>query len=426
MRDIKQDTEPRAAPEGVTSEALTGTPAALLTPDTAAEIDGETYQLEVTGMTCGSCQSRVQRALRRQPGVRDAVVNLATGRATVEADRGALVPEHLVELVEKLGYGAQPLAGASQTPAQVAEQIDAQDARERAGWLRRIAVAVPLTVIITTLTYAAPHNHTARWIVAILAVPVQFWCGLPFLRGAVARARVRTTNMDTLIALGTLSAFVFSTYELLFITNLHDHSGPGGEFNSGHLHYDMSAAIITFLLIGRWCEAIAKGRAGRAVRDLAMLGATQARLVDERDPEQPERLVPVEQVRRGAVFRVRPGDKIPVDGIVLSGTSTVDESMLTGESLPVEKRAGALIVGATLNVDGALLARATAVGTETALAHLVALVEKAQASKPTIQRLADRIAGVFVPTVLALALLTVVGWTLAGEAEGGSSRPSRC
>ncbi len=379
----------------------------------------DTYELDVTGMTCGSCSSRVQSALGREPGVLDAVVNLANGRATVEAKVGAVAPERLVEVVERLGYGAAPVDVAKLTPGQAAEELEEAEARERRGWLGRIAVAVPLTTVIVALTYTLPHNETARWIVAVLAVPVQFWCGLPFLRGALVRARARTTNMDTLIALGTLSAFVYSTVELLTATNLHDHGGPGGEFMSGHLHYDMAAMIVTFLLVGRWCEASAKSKAGRAVRELAMLGASQARLIDEHDSASPERLVPVEDVRRGDVFQVRPGDKIPVDAIVLSGDSTVDESMLTGESLPVEKHPGSLVVGATLNVDGAFRARATAVGADTALAHLVALVERAQASKPQIQRLADRIAGVFVPAVLALAALTATGWVLAGESERG-------
>jgi cation-transporting ATPase V len=376
------------------------------------------YELDVTGMHCGSCAARVQSALGSEPGVLDAVVNLATGRATVDTAAGAVAPERLREVVEGLGYGATPVV-ASQTPARAAEELDAAEARERAGWLRRIAVAVPLTTAIVVLTYAWPHNETARWIVAGLAVPVQFWCGLPFLRGALVRARARTTNMDTLIALGTLAAFTYSTVELLTATNLHDHGGPGGEFMSGHLHYDMAAMIVTFLLIGRWCEASAKGRAGRAVRELARLGASQARLLDEQDLTAPERLVPVEQVRRGEVFLVRPGDKVPVDGIVLAGDSAVDESMLTGESLPVQKSPGSMLTGATLNVDGALRARATAVGADTALAQLVALVERAQASKPQIQRLADRVAGVFVPSVLLLAALTAAGWILAGQSERG-------
>jgi copper-transporting P-type ATPase V len=386
---------------------------------TPGEGDGHgVYELDVTGMHCGSCAARVQSALGGEPGVEDAVVNLATGRATVEAAAGAVAPERLLEVVEGLGYGAAPVV-ASQTPARAAEELDAAEARERADWLRRIVVAVPLTTVIVVLTYAWPHNQTARWIVAALAVPVQFWCGGPFLRGALVRARARTTNMDTLIALGTLSAFTYSTVELFTATNLHDHGGPGGEFMSGHLHYDMAAAIVTFLLCGRWCEASAKGRAGRAVRELARLGASQARLLDEQDLTAPERLVPVEQVRRGEVFLVRPGDKVPVDGIVLTGDSAVDESMLTGESLPVEKHAGSLLTGATLNVDGALRARATAVGADTALAQLVALVERAQASKPQIQRLADRVAGVFVPSVLLLASLTAAGWVLAGQSERG-------
>ncbi len=377
------------------------------------------YELNITGMTCGSCSARVQNALGQEPGVLDAVVNLATGRATVETAPEAVSPERLIEVVEKLGYGAAPVEEAALVPARAAEELEAAERRERAGWLRRIALAVPLTVAIVVLTYSRPHDETARWIVAVLTVPVQFWCGLPFLRGALVRARALTTNMDTLIALGTLSAFTYSTVELFTATNLHDHGGPGGEFMSGHLHYDMAALIITFLLIGRWCEARAKGTAGRSIRELAMLGASQARIIDERDPTVPERLVPIEQVRRGDVFNVRPGDKIPVDAIILTGDSTVDESMLSGESLPVEKHPGSLVVGATLNVDGAFRARATAVGGDTAHAHLIALVERAQASKPQIQRLADRIAAVFVPSVLVLAALTAAAWVIAGESERG-------
>ena len=256
------------------------------------------YELNITGMTCGSCSARVQNALGHEPGVLDAVVNLATGRASVETEPDAVTPERLIEVVEKLGYGAAPVGESSLIPARAAEEMDAAESRERAGWLRRIAVAVPLTIAIVVLTYTRPHEQTARWIVAALAVPVQFWCGWPFLRGALVRARARTTNMDTLIALGTLAAFVYSTVELFTATNLHDHGGPGGEFMSGHLHYDMAALIITFLLIGRLCEAIAKGSAGRSVRELAMLGASQARIIDEDDPSAPERLVGVEQVRR--------------------------------------------------------------------------------------------------------------------------------
>ncbi len=389
-------------------------------PIAAESSDGrhDVIELDVTGMSCGSCAARVQGALGTAAGVADATVNFATGRATVEIERGSEDAQRLVEVVERLGYGASPVDASAQSPAATVAEIEAAEATDRAGWLRRVLVAAPLASAVVVLTYSEPHNVTARWIVAALTVPIQFWCGLPFLRGAWVRARARTTKMDTLIALATLTAFIYATVELLTAPNVHVHGGPGGEFNA-HLHYDISAVIITFLCVGRWAEATARNRAGRAVRELTMLGAQQARLLDASDPSVPERLVPVEQVRRGDLFLVRPGDKVPVDGIVVSGSSAVDESMLTGESLPVEKSEGATLTGATLNVDGVLRAMATAVGADTALAKLVELVERAQASQPQIQRLADRIARVFVPAVLALASATALAWVLAGQSERG-------
>jgi cation-transporting ATPase V len=375
-------------------------------------------ELEVSGMTCASCVSRVQRALGREPGVSDARVNLVTGRASVDVAAGAVELDRLVEIVERLGYRARAVDESGITPAAVVAELEASEARERASWLRRITVAVPLSIVIAGVTYGDPHGVKARWIAGVLCVPVQFWCGWPFLRAAWLSARARTTNMDTLIAVGTLTAFIYSTVDLFTVTDVHDHNAAGGEF-SGHLHYDMAAGIITFLLVGRWAESSARSRAGRAVRELTTLGALQARLIDPDDPDAPERLVPVEAVRKGDRFAVRPGDKVPVDGVVVWGSSAVDESMLTGESLPVQKSEGANLTGATVNLDGVLHATATAVGTETALAKLVELVERAQISKPNIQRLADRIARVFVPTVLLLAGLTFAGWALAGQAERG-------
>jgi copper-transporting P-type ATPase V len=373
----------------------------------------EVVELDVSGMTCGSCAARVQRKLSRQPGVSEALVNYATGRATVVLEPGALDPEQLVAAVQSAGYDAAPVAESATQQARTFEELEHSEAREQAGLVRRIAIAVPLATAIAALTYTQPHDQTARWIVAALAVPVQFWCGLPFLRSAWARARARATNMDTLIALSTLAAFVYSTVMLLSASAVYEHGVPVGKFNMP-LCYDMGAIIVAALLIARWCEAKARSSSGRAVRELAQLGATQARLLDPEDPSLPERVVPVEQVRRGDLFRVRPGDSIPVDGIVIAGASAVDESMLTGESLPVEKDVGALLTGATLNVDGVLQARATAVGADTALSQLVALVERAQASKPKIQRLADQIASVFVPVVLVLAALTALVWVLTG------------
>ncbi len=374
----------------------------------------EVIELDVSGMTCGSCAARVQRALDQQHGVSEALVNYATGRATVELEHGDLDAERLVNAVRGAGYDATPVLPSAGEQAHAFEALEKNEAREQVGLLRRIALAVPLATAIAILTYAYPHDPTARWLTAGLAVPVQFWCGLPFLRSAWARARVRATNMDTLIALSTLASFVYSTVMLLTASAVYQHGVPVGKFNMP-LDYDMGAIIVAALLIARWCEAKARNRSGRAVRELARLGATQARLVDRDDPHAPERLVSVEEVSRGDVFLVRPGDRVPVDGIVIDGASAVDESMLTGESLPVEKEVGALVTGATLNVDGALRARATAVGADTALSQLVALVERAQASKPKIQRLADEIARYFVPAVLILAALTALGWVLTGQ-----------
>ncbi len=394
-----------------------------MTPNQVAEpaaipdlLDGEreVIELDVTGMTCGSCAARVQRTLGQQPGVSEALVNYATGRATVELEHGDLDADRLVAAVQSAGYDATPVLPSAGDQAQAFELLEETEAREQAGLLRRIAVAVPLAATITALTYADPHGTSARWIAAALAVPVQFWCGLPFLRSAWARARVRTTNMDTLIALSTLASFTYSTVMLLTASAVYRNGVPVGKFNMP-LDYDMGAIIIAALLIARWCEAKARSRSGRAVRELARLGATQARLVDAEDPDAPERLVAVENVRRGDVFLVRPGDRVPVDGIVIDGASAVDESMLTGESLPVEKDVGSLVTGATLNVDGMLRARATAVGADTALSQLVALVEHAQASQPKIQRVADEIARFFVPAVLALAALTALAWILTGQ-----------
>jgi cation-transporting ATPase V len=381
------------------------------TPEAIAPEEYERLEFDVSGMTCGSCAARVQRTLSREPGVTDALVNYATGRATVELEPGALDEQRLIAAVQKAGYGAA-LVGPS--ASEHARTLERRDAHEQHSLLLRILVAVPLAIAIGTLTYADPHDASAQWLAAALALPVQFWCGLPFLRSAWERARARSTNMDTLIALSTLASFSYSTVMLLGASSTSHLSGSGMT-----LDYDMGATIIAALLIARWCEAKARASAGRAVRELAQLGATRARLLDPEHPEQPERLVAVEQLCRGDLFLVRPGDKVPVDGIVIDGSSAVDESMLTGESLPVEKHTGAMLTGATVNIDGALRVRATAVGADTALAQLVALVERAQASKPQIQRLADEIARFFVPAVLVLAALTVLGWIITGSSEHG-------
>jgi copper-transporting P-type ATPase V len=346
---------------------------------------------EVHGMSCGSCAVRVQRVLGRQPGVTRAEVNFVTGRARVVPDGPVAVPD-LQAAVERIGYRITPIARAAPTGQAGAE------ARAAAGWRRRVLIAAPLAVSVVVLAMGGfMAQPWARWAAFALATAAQFWVGWPFLREAARRARRRTANMDTLIAMGTLAAYGFSVEQLL----------TGGM----DLYFEAGAVIIAFLVLGRYFEARAKGRAGQAIRALLELGARQARVL--RDGE--EVLVPVEGVAVGDLLRVRPGEKIPTDGEVVAGASAVDESMLTGESVPVEKTAGDAVAGATINAGGVLTVRASRVGADTALAQIVRLVADAQASKGRVQRLADRVAAVFVPAVLAVALVTFTAWALLGH-----------
>jgi copper-transporting P-type ATPase V len=381
----------------------------------AVALTSPQVSFDVTGMTCGSCAARVERVLERQPGVAAAAVNLATGRATVDLLAGHPAPEpELMSAVEHLGYGIarhRPGEGGSaQVEGAEVERRGQADPR----WGIRLALSIPLTVAVVVLSLCEPHAGWARWSVAGLSVPVQFWAGWPFLAGAIARGRARTASMDTLVAVGTLTAFAFSTAELLFGPSVqaHDHLADPVATPSSfgtHLHYDMAALIIVFLLLGRWLEAGAARRASGAVRALAELGASDAHLIDPAAPGG-ERLIPAADLRVGDILLVRPGEKIPTDGVVTGGRSSVNESMLTGESLPVDKAPGDTVTGATLNGQGLLTVHATAVGSATVLSGIVRLVDQAQGSKAPVQRLADRVAGIFVPVVFALATATFAGW----------------
>ncbi|MGH8896911.1 MAG: heavy metal translocating P-type ATPase [Egibacteraceae bacterium] len=358
--------------------------------DTTARSRQGTLDFDVTGMTCGSCAARVQRVLGRQPGVAEAEVNFATGKAHVVLDGDGADVEALGEAVERIGYG---LVQASQQD-KGSPQDDHEEALERS-WLRRVVIAWPLSLAVMSVAFspALMEQPWAPWTQLALTTPVQLFVGWPFLREAARRARRLTANMDTLIAIGTLAAYLFSVVQL---------------FAGGHLYFETAALLIAFLVLGRYFEARAKRKAGKAIRALLELGAKEARLI--RDGQ--EVMVPVEQVRVGDLMRVRPGEKIPTDGEVVEGASAVDESMLTGESVPVDKSAGSPVAGATVNTSGVLTVRATAVGAQTALAQIVRLVSEAQAGKGQVQRLADRISAIFVPTVIVLAALTFAGWWL--------------
>ena len=368
-------------------------------------IASQTSEFDVGGMTCGSCAARIQKVLLRQRGVADAEVNYATGRAVITPAAGAtLDAASLVDVVQKAGYDLTDIASRSNaatgpTAAERADQVDADEAKHRSLWLRRAIISAPIAAfMVSTMLYhdLAMENTWLRWLQFALAIPVQFYVGWPILVGAAQRARHFTANMDTLITMGTMAAFVFSTYQLF----------TGGM----ELYFEAAVVIMFFITLGRYLEARAKGRAGKALRALVELGAKEARLI--RDGV--EEMVPVESVQVGDVIKIRPGEKVPIDGEVLDGSSAVDESMLTGESLPVDKKAGDKVAGATVNTSGVLTIRATAIGTETALAQIVKLVEDAQTGKSAAQRLADRISAVFVPVVMSISLLTFLGWTIIG------------
>lgn len=352
----------------------------------AAGFAPEELDLDVEGMTCGTCAARVEKILVRQSGVSTATVNLASHQARVTYDPEVVSLPELQAAVDKIGYRITPVESDGGGDHHVPEQRR---------WLARIAVAWPLALLVLALSLMFSDQPWGRWAAFALTIPVQFVAGWPFLRGAVERARAGTTNMDTLIAMGTLAAFSFSTYEL---------------FAGGHIYFDTAALIIAFILLGKYFEARATGRASSAIRKLLELGAKEARVLVDGE----ETLVPVDRVEVGHEMRVRPGEKMPVDGEVTAGSAAVDESMLTGESVPVEKAQGDTVTGATIDTNGVLTVRATAVGADTALSQITRLVEEAQGTKAPVQRLADRVSSIFVPIVIGIAAATFAGWWLIG------------
>ncbi|MFN3430746.1 MAG: heavy metal translocating P-type ATPase [Candidatus Sericytochromatia bacterium] len=353
-------------------------------------------ELAIGGMTCASCAGRVERALAKAPGVETASVNLAAERATVAFDPQQTDVARLVSAVERAGYEATALG--SSAPSELAASREEAKAREHAALTRRLIIAsaltLPVMVISMVPALAFPGHPYVLW---ALTTPVQFWAGWPFLRQGAKAVAHGSANMDVLVSLGTLAAYGFSVYQVL---------APGAHTH-GHYYFETAAVIITLILLGKFLESRARGSAGSAIKQLMGLRAKTARVLGAGDEEAD---VPVDLVKVGDRVRVRPGEKVPVDGVILSGHSTLDESMLTGESLPVAKAEGDPVIGATLNKTGAFTMRATQVGAETTLAQIVRLVQEAQGGKAPIQRLADQVSGVFVPIVVALAALTFLAW----------------
>jgi Cu+-exporting ATPase len=353
---------------------------------TAAMID-----LPITGMTCAACAARIEKTLNRMPEVR-AAVNFATEKAHVEYPASRITPEDLIAAVRKAGYDAQ-LPSDDGDAVRKAERLAAYRKD-----LRLFTISAILTLpFLALMLYMLTGRHHAPWLPPLaqllIATPVQFWIGSRFYIGAYHALRGGGANMDVLVALGTSVAYLYSAAVVLFGLD-------------GHLYFEAAVSIITLVFLGKLLESRARARASSAIEELIRLQPQTARV--ERDGVITE--IPVSEIRVGEVFVVRPGEAIPVDGQVIDGGSSVDEAMLTGESLPVTKIAGSPVYAATLNVQGLLRCTATGVGADTALAGIIRLVEEAQGSKAPIQRLADAISGVFVPVVVALALITFAGW----------------
>ena len=373
---------------------------ATKTPFSAASVT-----IPIEGMSCASCVARIEDGLRAMPGVSKASVNLATERATVEYRPKDATPSSIAETIRSLGYTPvlpSPVEAADAQPGG-SRPAEGRDLRLRF-WIAA-ALSIPVMVLSMSDHLGLPiPSRTSVWLQWLLSTPIQFWAGWRFYKGAVVVARHGSTDMNTLIAFGTSAAYFYSVLALL---------APGFFTASGvepAVYFDTSAAIITLILFGRVLESRAKGRASEAIRKLAGLQAKQARVI--RDGREID--VPIAEVRPGDLVVIRPGEKIPVDGVVQAGVSTVDQSMITGESVPVDKKSGDPVIGGTVNQTGGLKIEATTVGRDSALARIVRIVEEAQAAKPPLAHLADRVASYFVPAVIGIAALTFVLWLLLG------------
>ncbi|WP_080422957.1 heavy metal translocating P-type ATPase [Burkholderia ubonensis] len=400
--------------DAVRQAGYQATPVAEPEPAIAPDAALGAIELDIGGMTCASCAGRVEKALSNVPGVARASVNLATERATVHG-AAPLDPAALIAAVTAAGYRASrvaaPPAGASGLPAAAGAPASQKpgatdaDTRKRRDAIRErnlVIAAALLSAPLIAPMFAAPFGVDAMlngWLQLVLASIVQFGFGARFYRAAWHAIKARAGNMDLLVALGTSAAYGLSLWMLL-----RDPMHPG------HLYFEASAVIITLVRFGKWLEARAKRQTTEAIRALNALRPDRARIVEH----GVERDVPLAQVRVGTAVSIRPGERVPVDGRVVSGRSHIDESLITGESLPVAKDDGDPVTAGSINGEGALVVETTAIGAETTLARIIRLVESAQAEKAPIQRLVDRVSAVFVPAILGIAALTLIGWLMAG------------
>ena len=377
----------------------------------SASTTPEHVDLALEGLHCASCVGRAERALAAVPGVDSATVNLATERAAIDFDPTVAGVPQLVRAIAEAGYAATPLTGsAPRSPG-------------RDPLVGRMLVAIVLSVPVLALSMVPALQFNGwGWVAGILTTPVALWCAWPFHRSAALALRHRSTSMDTLISLGVLTAYLSSVAALLLTdaATMPMHLSLTARGSTGALTFEVAAVVTALLLAGRVLELRARRRAGDAVRALAELSSPDAALVTA----DGEIVVPVASLVVGDVIVVRPGQRVPVDAVVIAGTSAIDRSLLTGESIPVDADPGDEVAGGALNTTGVLTLRTARIGADSTAARITRLVEQAQTEKAGAQRLADRIAGVFVPIVLALALLTFVGWLLAGAAIAEALAPA--
>lgn len=368
--------------------------------------------LDISGMHCASCAALITRKLKKTEGVEDANVNLAAAKARVQYDPAKIHEHDLVKAVKAAGYGAEVRHDHGQHGVEMdRKRQEAEITSYRRKFLVGLVLSIPMLgfMLLTFIPQTTAAQTLLPWmgiVSLVLATPVQFWLGKGFFKGFWSSLRMFTFSMDSLIAIGTLTAYLYSVYNLLLhfinegtlIGQMHD------------LYFEVAAFLITFVLLGKWMEARAKGRTSEAIQKLMSLQAKTARVIREGKTID----LPIEQVVAGDIVVVRPGEKIPVDGVVLKGLTSIDESMLTGESIPVEKKEGDHVFGATMNGNGSIEFRAEKVGSETALARIIKFVEEAQGSKAPIQDFADWVSSWFVPAVIIIAILTLVGWLFVG------------
>lgn len=359
----------------------------------------EKIELDIYGMTCAACSTRIEKVVSKMPGVTSASINLATESGTIEYIPGSLSVDDITAKIAKLGYEAKLKENAKEKAGHKEEEI--KDKKRKL--IISILLSLPLLYTMVghmpiNLGLPMPHLLMNPWFQLLLATPVQFFIGWQFYVGAYKSLKNKSANMDVLVALGTSAAYFYSLIEGIRTIGNH-HYTP-------HLYFETSAVLITLILVGKLFEALAKGRTTEAISKLLSLQAKEATVIRSGE----ELKIPIEQVVVGDMIIVKPGEKVPVDGIVISGSSAVDESMITGESIPIEKTEGSQLIGSTINKNGTLKMEAIKIGKDTALAGIIKVVEEAQGSKAPIQRMADIISGYFVPIVVGIAIITFVIW----------------